>query len=138
MTLELFLNFGGNCREAAEFYAKVFRSEVKNLMTYGDTPPDPQHPLAEADRDKIMYANIVIGGLYVMLMDLPAGSPLAAGNNINPTISTDDKEEVIRLFGELQQGGAVHMDLQKTFFSDLYGVVADKYGVVWQILHYAR
>lgn len=36
----MFLNFDGNCREAAEFYAKVFKMEVGNLMTYGDATPN--------------------------------------------------------------------------------------------------
>ena len=36
MKLELFINFGGNCREAVEFYARVFRSKIGNLLTYDD------------------------------------------------------------------------------------------------------
>ena len=43
MQLELFINFNGNCREAVEFYAKVFKSSVNNLMTYGEAPPDPDY-----------------------------------------------------------------------------------------------
>ena len=39
MKLEMFINFNGNCREAVEFYVKVFKSEAGNLMTYGATPP---------------------------------------------------------------------------------------------------
>ena len=138
MQFELFINFGGNCREAVAHYAKVFKSEVKNLMTYGQAPPDPNYTLEESDKDRIMYADVQIGGLTVMFMDMPSGSPLTVGNNINPTISTDDKEEVARLFNELKEGGEVYMELQKTFFSELYGMVADKFGVIWQILYYTR
>ena len=138
MQLELFINFDGNCREAVAFYAQVFQSEVKNLMTFGETPPDPNFPLAEADWDKVMYADVKIGGLTVMFMDMPSGSPLVVGNNINPTISMDSKEEVERIFNELKVGGEVFMELQQTFFSELYGMVKDKYGVIWQILYYKR
>ena len=53
MKFELFINFDGNCREAIEFYAKVFKSEAKNLCTYGQAPPDPNYPVADADRDKL-------------------------------------------------------------------------------------
>lgn len=136
MKFELFINFDGNCREAAEYYAKVFRSEVKNLMTYKQAPPDPSYEMTEADKDKVMYADVQIGGLTVMLMDMPSGSPLTVGNNINPTVSTDDKDEVARLFNELKEGGEVYMELQKTFYSELYGMVADKFGVIWHILYY--
>jgi PhnB protein len=138
MNLELFFNFDGNCREAVEFYAKVFRSEVKNLMTFGQAPPDPNHPLQEADKDKLMYADVMIGGITVMFMDMPSGFPLVAGNNINPTISMDCKEEVKRLFNELKDGGEVLAELQQTFFSELYGMVKDKFGIIWQILYYKR
>ena len=138
MQLELFINFDGNCREAVEFYAKVFKSTVNNLMTYAEAPPDPSYVLKDADKDRIMYAGIPIGGMIVMFMDMPSGSPLTVGNNINPTISTTDKEEVTRLFNELKEGGKVLMELQKAFFSEWYGMVVDKYGISWQILHYVR
>ena len=137
MQLEMFINFDGNCREAVEFYAKVFRSEVRNLMTYGDTPPDPNNPVSEADRDRIMYAGIPIGSITAMFMDTPSGYPLTVGNTINPTISTDSKEEVTRIFNELKEGGEVCMELQKTFFSEWYGMVKDQFDIIWQILQYA-
>ena len=137
MQLEMFINFNGDCREAVEFYAKVFKSSVNNLMTYGDTPPDPNYPLNEVDRDRIMYAGIPFGGMTVMFMDAPSGHPLTVGDNITPTISTDDKEEVTRLFNELKEGGEVFMELGQAFFSELYGMVKDKFGVIWQILMYA-
>jgi PhnB protein len=138
MKLELFINFDGNCREAVNFYAKVFKTEVENLMTYAASPPDPNHAIAEADKDLIMYAGVQIGGITVMFMDMPSGSPLAVGNNITPTISTDSKEEVTRLFNELKEDGEVYMELGQAFFSELYGMVKDKYGVIWQILHYVQ
>jgi len=138
MQLELFINFDGDCRAAAEFYAKVFKSSVNNLMTYGDAPPYPGYTLDEADRDRIMYAGIPFGGMTVMLMDFPSGSDVVKGNNINPTVSVDDKDEVTRIFNELSEGGEVLAELQATFFSDWYGMVEDKFGVIWQILYYVR
>jgi PhnB protein len=136
MQLELFINFDGNCREAVEFYAKVFRSEVRNLMTYADAPPDPNYAVPEADRERIMYAGVPIGGMTVMCMDMPSCEPLVVGNNITPTFSTDSKDEVVRLFNELKEGGRVYMEPQQAFFSELYCTVEDKFGVIWQILHY--
>jgi len=137
MKFELFINFDGNCREAIEFYAKVFKSEAKNLCTYGQAPPDPNYPVADADREKLCYSDVLIGGLTVMFSDVPTGSPFVAGNNITPTISVDSKEEVERIFNELKTGGEVFMELGKTFFSELFGMVKDKFGVIWQILFYA-
>jgi len=136
MQLEMFINFDGNCREAVEFYAKVFKSEIGNLMTYGEAPPDPNYTVPEADKDRIMYAGIPIGGMVLMFMDMASDWPLVVGNNINPTISIDDKDEITRIFTELKEDGEVYMELQETFFSEWYGMVQDKFGVIWQILYY--
>jgi PhnB protein len=136
MQLEMFINFDGNCREAVEFYAKVFKSEVRNLMTYAEAPPDPNYPLKEVDKDRIMYAGIPVGNMVLMFMDAPSGHPLTVGDNITPTISTDNKDEITRLFNELKEDGEVIMELGQAFFSELYGMVKDKFGIIWQILHY--
>jgi PhnB protein len=138
MKLEMFINFNGNCREAVEFYAKVFKSTVNNLMTYGDAPPDPNYTMPEADKDRIMYAGIPFGGMVMMFMDYPSGSDMVVGDNIHPTISTNDKDEITRIFSELKEGGEVYMELGKTFFSEWYGMVKDKFGVTWQILYYSE
>ncbi|MCL1919033.1 MAG: VOC family protein [Peptococcaceae bacterium] len=138
MQLEMFINFNGNCREAVEFYAKVFKSTVNNLMTYGDAPPDPNYTVPEADKNRIMYAGIPFGNMTVMFMDYPSGSLMTMGDNIHPTISTDNKDEVTRLFNELKEDGEVVAELNQVFFSEWYGMVKDKFGVTWQILHYTR
>ena len=138
MQLELFINFDGNCREAVEFYAKVFKSKVSNLMTYGDAPPDSNYTVPDADKNRIIYAGVPLGNIVVMFSDIPSGSPFVAGNNISPTVSTDDKDEVTRLFNELKEGGEVYMELQQTFFSELFCMVKDKFGVIWQVLHYIQ
>lgn len=136
MSFDVFFNFDGNCREAAEFYAKVFKSEVKQLMTYGQMPPDPDYAVPEADREKVMYCCVPIYGCNAMLCDFPLGTPLIVGNNINPTLGTNDMAEIRRVFAELGEGGEVGMELQKTFWSDLYGIVTDKFGITWQLSHF--
>lgn len=138
MQLELFINFDGNCREAVEFYAKVFKSEVHNLMTYGEAPPDESNPISDSDRNRIMYAGIPMGGMTVMFMDMPSDYPLTIGNNINPTVSLADKDEITRIFNELKVGGEVYVELSPAFFSEWYGMVQDKFGIIWQILYYVK
>ena len=134
--VEMFFIFNGNCREAVGFYAEVFKSAVNNLMTYGDVPPNPGYDVSEADKDRVMYAGIPFGGITMMFMDNPSGRDMMIGGNIHPTISVDSKDEVTRLFNELKCGGEVYAELGQTFFSEWYGMVKDKFGVTWQILHY--
>ncbi len=44
MSVDAYLNFNGNCRQAVEFYAEVFGTEQPNIMTFGETPPNPEFP----------------------------------------------------------------------------------------------
>jgi PhnB protein len=134
--LEMFFNFDGQCREAVEFYAKVFKSEVTNLMTYGDTPPEPGYSVADEYKDRIAYAGVPMDNMVLMCMDMPSDTPVTMGNSISPTISFADKDEVLRVFEELSAGGTVHTEPTQMFFSELYCSVTDKFGINWQILYY--
>jgi PhnB protein len=136
MKIEMFINFDGDCREAVEFYAKVFESEVQQMMAYGDAPPDPNYTVPEADGNRIMYAGLPVGGMVVMFSDVPSGSDYIKGNNIAPTIGSEDKDEITRLYNELKESGEVYMELGQTFFSEWFCMVRDKFGIIWQISHY--
>lgn len=135
MAVDVFINFNGNCREAVKFYTQVFDAENSPIMTFGDAPPDLESPLPEATKNLIMYTSLNINGSIVMFSDCPPGTPFVAGSNIVLTISIKDKEKIRSLFNKLKEGGTVHMDLQETFFSKLYGLVVDKFGIHWNIMH---
>jgi len=135
MALEPFINFGGNCREAVTYYAKVFGCREPEFMTFRDGPEDIGMPLTEADKDLIMYTDLEIAGVRVMFCDTPSGLPFVPGNNISLTIVTKDEDEIRRLFRDLSDGGEVEMELQRTFWSLLYGAVIDRFGIHWQFSH---
>jgi len=135
MSFDLFVTFDGECREAVDFYARVFQSEVKNLMLYGEMPPDPNYTVREIDKNRVLYSCVPIFGCNVMFCDCPKGTPFVKGNNLSPTIGTADREDIKRMFRELKEGGQVMMDLQATFWSELYCAVKDKYGIIWQLSH---
>ena len=50
------------------------------------------------------------------------------------TIAAESEAEADKLFGALGAGGEVTMPLGKTFFSNRFGMLADKFGVHWMIL----
>ncbi len=138
MTFELFINFNGNCREAVEFYAKVFKSQLKNLMTYGETPADPNNPMLDVDRERIMYAEIKIGDKNIMFMDMSDDWRVTVGGNITPCVviptSNASHAEIERIAAELSADGGKVIDAPgKTFFSEYYAMVADKFGITWHV-----
>ena len=40
MTLSIYLHYGGNCREAFEFYRSVFGGDFDMISTFAEGPPD--------------------------------------------------------------------------------------------------
>ncbi|WNY25563.1 VOC family protein [Methanolapillus millepedarum] len=132
MVLQAFINFNGNCREAVEFYAKTFGVEKQPMMTFGEMP-DPDFPMTEDVKKRILYTALNIDGHNLMFSDTMPGMPFVAGNNMSLTYSTKDKKKIEKLFNALKKDGKVAMELQETFWSGFYGMVTDKFGIQWQL-----
>ncbi|GHV70906.1 VOC family protein [Spirochaetia bacterium] len=130
MSLDVYFSFNGNCRKAMEFYAAVFGVKMpEQIMTYGQNPEGS----SEQDKDRILYACMPMFGMNVMFCDCAAGEKYTVGNNIMLTIGISNAEEIKRIFRDLSEGGEVYMPLEKTFFSELFGMVCDRFGVIWQL-----
>ena|SRR6266540_3450506 len=130
MKVEPYLFFEGRCEEALEFYHKALGAEVTMLLRFKESPdPEMCKPGAE---DKVMHANLRIGNTMVMASDgCCEGTPAFKGFSLSITLT--DKAEAERLFAALSEGGAVQMPLTRTFWSPLFGMVADRFGVSWMI-----
>lgn len=133
MAINAYLNFDGNCLEAVDFYADAFHAQKQAIMRYGDMPADPESPLSEAAKTRVMHTFLNIGGSMVMLSDLPEGMPLTVGNNFSLAVVSRDEAEVKAAFDRLKDGGEVILDLQPTPWSRCYGFVRDRFGVGWQL-----
>ena len=135
MALSVYLNFDGNCREAVEFYADVFKTEIQEIMTFGQMPPSEDFAIPEEARDKILHTHLDINGTMVMFSDcVPGMGPtLSMGNNISLTVISEDLAEIQRLYDRLKEGGSVEMELQETFWSKAYAAITDRFGIPWQL-----
>ena len=130
MTLDTFLTFDGDCLKAIKFYTTVFKQKMpKQIMTYGQNPEGS----SDENKDRVLYASLPLFSQNVMFCDCAAGQEYVKGNNISLTIGLGDEGEIKRIFEALSQGGEVFMPLGKTFFSELYGMVCDKFGIIWQL-----
>ena len=139
MALEVYLYFDGNAREAVEFYSEVFDAPLNEISTYADMPTDSDMPIPDNAGDLVMNTYLMIHGTSVMFSDVyqeMGMNSLSVGNNVALVIS-DPSEDVIRnLFDQLKEGGSVMSELEKTFWSPLYGRLCDKFGVCWEIMVY--
>jgi PhnB protein len=132
VAIDVYINFNGNCREAVEYYAQVFGTEQPQIMTFGETPPDPNFALPEEAKHLVMHTRLNIRGSNVMFSDVFPGMPFVAGNNISLSFASKNIDEIKSLFNKLKEGGKVGMDLQETFWSQCYGNLTDKFGIEWQ------
>ncbi|OCA84071.1 hypothetical protein A8F94_15200 [Bacillus sp. FJAT-27225] len=133
MAVDVYLVFNGNCREAVEFYAGVFKTETPKIMTFGESPQSPEYPLPEEAKNLVMHARLNIDGSNVMFSDTFPGQPFVKGNNVTLALISKNTEDLKSWYEQLKDGGKVEMELQETFWSKLYGQVTDKLGIHWQL-----
>ncbi|MEH7332564.1 VOC family protein [Neobacillus drentensis] len=131
MSVDVYLNFNGNCREAVEFYAQVFGTEKPQIMSFGETPQDPNYPMPEEAKNLVMHTRLNISGSNVMFSDTFPGMEFVEGNNVNLAFVSKNLDEIKNAFHQLKVGGKVGMELQETFWSKCYGMVTDKFGIHW-------
>lgn len=135
MSVDVYINFNGNCREAVEYFAQVFETEKPQIMTFGETPPNPEYPLPDEAKDLVMHTRLNINGSNVMFSDVFPGMPFVEGNNISLALVTKNTDDIKSFFNKLKEGGKVGMELQETFWSKCYGSLKDKFGIEWQFSH---
>lgn len=135
MAIDVYLTFNGNCREAAEFYAEVFKTEKPEIMTFGESPQNPDYVLPEEAKDLVLHTRLNINGSNIMFSDTFPGSPFMEGNNISLAFVSKEEDVVKSAFNALKVGGRVSMELQETFWSKCYGSLRDKFGIEWQFSH---
>jgi PhnB protein len=132
--IEPYLFFEGRCEEAIEFYCRALGAEVNMLMRFKDSPEPPQPGFVPPGcENKVMHTSLLIGQNMVMASDgRCTGKPNFAGFSLSLRVSTEAEAE--RLFTALADGGSVQMPLAKTFYSPRFGMVADRFGVLWMII----
>lgn len=128
-TLNPYLSFRNNAREAMAFYQSVFGGEL-TLSTFGEyhASEDP------AEQDKIMHAMLTTeNGMVLMGADTPGSMDYTPGNNISLSLSGSDEAELGGYFEKLADGGTVLMALEKAPWGDTFGMCKDRFGLDWLV-----
>lgn len=130
MNLNPYLSFKGNAREAMEFYQAVLGGEL-TVSTFAE------FGMAEGPQaDQVMHSQLVIdGNAWLMGSDTPdgMGMPEPTPTNVALFGGPEDAETLRRQFDALAEGGHVLEPLVSAPWGDVFGIVADRFGTVWQI-----
>src|SRR5262245_43115361 len=134
MQVQSYLFFDGRCEEALQFYCKQLGADVTMLMRYKESPEAHQPGMIPpGSENKVMHASFRIGETTLMASDGRCqGQPNFQG--FAQSLTVPNEAEVERLFSALAYGGQVHMPLTKTFFSPRFGMVVDRFGLLWMVI----
>ncbi len=112
--------FDKEAKEAAEFYASIFKdSKINDTTTLHNTPTGD--------------VDIVTIQLLGQEFTLISAGPLFKFNpSVSFLIACETKEEVDVLWEKLSERGKALMELGIYPFSEKYGWVQDRYGLSWQ------
>ena len=128
-TLNPYISFKDNTREAMEFYHSVFGGKL-NMSTFKDF-----HASQGTDEDDlIMHSQLEAdNGITFMASDTPNRMEYKAGTNYSMSLSGDNEAELQGYFEKLSAGGNVTMPLEKAPWGDTFGMLTDKFGVSWLV-----
>ena len=135
-SINTYLTFNGNCEKAFDFYKSVFGGEYDHIGKFKDMPPNPEFPIADSEKEKVMHVSLPIGDSSVLMGSDTGGewaSSFVQGNNFSVSINTDSKEEADRLFSALSINGKVTMPMNKTFWDSYFGMFTDQFGIQWMV-----
>jgi PhnB protein len=131
MTISLnpYLNFTDNARDAMDFYKSVFGGNVE-MHTFKEynASQDP------SEDDKIMHSVLEAdNGIMFMAADTPNNMEFKAGTNYSMSLSGDNEAELAGYYEKLAAAGTVIMPLENAPWGDRFGMVTDKYGIQWLV-----
>jgi PhnB protein len=132
ITLNPYIFFQGNCKEAMEFYKNIFGGELA-MQTMGEVPDEAMPPGVNKEevKDQIMHAGLSGGTVAIMGSDSSKASAKAA--KIELSLSGTDETKLRKIFDSLGEGGKVNMPLAKQFWGATFGMLTDKYGIDWMV-----
>ncbi len=124
-----YLAFGGNCREAMNFYKDCLGAELI-MQEMGETPMAAE--LGAENQKKIMHASLSKdGAVLFMASDMMANEAVLQGNTISISLNCSSEEELRTTFAKLSEGGKVTQPVEEAFWGAIFGMFVDKYGFNW-------
>ena len=138
-TLTPYLSFDGNTRESFAFYAKALGGKIETMMSYADMPPSAAGEAGCGDGTRpsgkgIMHACLSLpGGAMLFAGDTPPGVLYEGVKGVMIALQYDTVDQARGAFDALAQDGKVTMPLAPAFWSKIFGMLTDRFGVSWAV-----
>ena len=129
--LEIYLFFDGTCAEAIRFYEGALGGTAR-IVRVRDTPEAAKLP-ADA-QDRLMHARLDAGSVSLMASDWMDDKPFPGMHGFSNCLTAPSAAEAQSLFDKLSAGGKVTAPFGKTFWSDGFGMLVDRFGTPWMVM----
>ena len=129
-TLNPYLSFREQAKEAMEFYRGVFGGEL-TTSTFADLGMAAEYP---DEGHKVMHSQLTTpAGFTLMAADVPSTMPLPEGSTISGSLSGDDEPELRGYWDKLSDGATIGEPLTQAPWGDFFGMLTDRFGVGWMV-----
>ncbi|MFM9984772.1 MAG: VOC family protein [Flavobacteriales bacterium] len=130
-TLNPYLVFNGNCREAMLYYQECLGGKL-HMQTIAESPLSENMP--EKMRDCILHASLTCDQLCILASDMVGEMGLIRGNSVALMLDCANAHELTRLSDKLSEGGRILHPMETTKWGAVLCDFTDKFGNNW-ILH---
>jgi len=126
-TINSYLTFNGNCREAMTFYKECLGGELV-LQTVEESPVSEQLPVQM--KECILHSMLRSGDIIIMGSDMSPQN-LIKGNAVSLMLNFSSEEETRKAYSNLSKDGNTSQPLEIMFWGALFGHLTDKFGNQW-------
>src|SRR5207244_608609 len=103
-----------------------------NTVAVKDSPEASKFPPHKSNW--LLHAKLDTEGATIMASDWMHSDPYPGMHGFYVCLSTPTAADAKSLFDKLVEGGQVNMPLGKTFYSDAFGMLVDRFGTPWMVM----
>jgi len=127
-----YVGFNGNCAEAMRYYETTLGGKITVMITGAQMPASDQMPPDFAD--KVVNAQLALpGGGLMYGGDSPPHLPYEGIKGISLALHYGTVAEAEDTYNKFAKDGEPYMPFGPTFWAKGFGMVKDKYGVLWAV-----
>lgn len=126
-TINAYLTFNGNCRDAMYFYKDCFGGDLI-LQTVKGSPMEHHWP--KEAQDNILHASLSSDAISILASDMVDQNGHMIGNNVTLALICNTDNEIEFYFSSLSKDGTIKYPLHN-FYAGKIGGILDRFGVNW-------
>ena len=116
-----------NCREAVEFYRRIFGGTIKNVQ-----PADGIEGF-RGQGGKYLHAELPIHERIVFYLAVVFSGSVREGSRVCIALELESEDEIKKRYNALADDGGSENGAAKYILECLYGMVIVKFGITWEL-----